>query len=257
MSDIKLLNGDCIEILPTLPDKSIDCVICDPPYEMTDAKWDSLIPFDFMWKELTRVIKPKGAIVLHCSQPFTSILLMSNQKQFKHEWIWEKHQGTNPMAAKHAPMKCHESVLVFCDGSPNYYPQMEKGTPYGGFKGEKGIGEIYGDNLKSEHRDNPEGSRYPRSVQYFQGDKGLHPTQKPVALMEYLVKTYSKENDVVLDFTMGSGTTGLACFNTGRNFIGIEKEKVYYDIAEKRIEEAKKNKKEIERKSNGLKRFVK
>jgi len=249
----KLFHGDCLEILPTLPDKSVDVVICDPPFEMTAASWDSLIPFDFMWKELNRLVKPKGAMVLHASQPFTSMLVMSNQKQFKHEWIWEKHQGTNPMAASYAPMKCHESVLVFCDGSPNYYPQMEKGKPYGGFKGNKGIGKIYGDNLKSEHRDNLEGSRYPRSVQYFAGEKGFHPTQKPVELMEYLVNTYSAAGDVVLDFTMGSGTTGVACVNLGRNFIGIEKDDEYYKICEQRINEATKKE---ERKNKGLNRFV-
>lgn len=257
MTDIKLLKGDCVELLPTLESKSIDCVITDLPYQMTDCVWDAVIPFDFMWNEFKRLVKPKGAMVFTCSQPFTTLLVNSNMKQFKHEWIWEKHQGTNPMAASYAPMKCHESVVVFCDGSPNYYPQMEKGTPYSGFKGEKGIGEIYGDNLKSEHRDNPEGSRYPRSVQYFKGEKGLHPTQKPVALMEYLVRTYSKENDVVLDITMGSGTTGIACFNVDRNFVGIERDEEYYKVCVERLEEAKKTKKEIERKSSGLRRFVK
>lgn len=257
MTDIKLLHGDCVELLPTLESKSIDCVITDLPYQMTDCVWDAVVPFDFMWSQFKRLVKPKGAMVFTCSQPFTTLLVNSNMKQFKHEWIWEKHQGTNPMAASYAPMKCHESVVVFCDGSPNYYPQMEKGTPYSGFKGEKGIGEIYGDNLKSEHRDNPEGSRYPRSVQYFKGEKGLHPTQKPVALMEYLVKTYSKENDIVLDITMGSGTTGIACFNTDRNFIGIERDDDYYKVCVDRLEESKKTKKEIERKSSGLRRFVK
>lgn len=250
----KLLNGDCIELLPTIETNSVDTIICDPPFQMTDAEWDVIIPFDFMWKELNRIIKPKGAIVLHTSQPFTSMVVMSNLKKFKHEWIWEKHQGTNPMAAKYAPMKCHESVLVFCDGSPNYYPVMEKGKPYGGFKGDKGIGEIYGDNLKSEHRDNPEGTRFPRSVQYFQGEKGFHPTQKPIALMEYLVKTYSKENDVVLDFTMGSGSTGVACVNIGRQFIGIEKDLEYFKICEQRIGEAEKV---MKKKENGVRRFFK
>lgn len=256
MPDIKLLHGDCIDLLPTLKDKSINCVIVDLPYQVTDCSWDSLIPFDFMWSQIKRLTGSKVPVVMTATQPFTSSLITSNLKQFKHEWIWEKHQGTNPMAASYAPMKCHESVLVFCDGSPNYYPQMEKGTPYSGFKGDKGIGEIYGDNLKSEHRDNPDGSRYPRSVQYFKGDKGFHPTQKPVCLMEYLIKTYSKENDTILDFTMGSGTTAVACFNTNRNFVGIERDDGYFKICVERIDAANKIKKETERKSNGLKRFI-
>lgn len=251
---IQLFNDDCLEILPRLSDESVELILVDLPYAVTDCEWDVIIPFEFMWKELNRIAKPKTPMVFTATQPFTSMLLMSNKKQFKHEWIWEKSQGTNPMASNYAPMKCHESVLVFGNGSINYFPQMEKGKPYGGFSGDKGIGEVYGKNLKSTHRDNPTGERFPRSVQYFKSEKGFHPTQKPVELMEYLVNTYCSENGTVLDFTMGSGTTGVAAVNCGRNFIGVERDDEYFKICQERIGNAEKI---MKKKENGVKRFFK
>jgi site-specific DNA-methyltransferase (adenine-specific) len=174
-------------------------------------------------------------MVFTAAQPFTTILAASNLENFRYEWIWEKPQGTNPMNVKVMPLKSHENILVFYRKKPVYNPQMWYSTPYSGFSSNTSkIGEVYG-SAKSKHRDNPEGSRYPKTVLKFKQEKGLHPTQKPVEMMEYLIKTYSNEGDVVLDNTMGSGTTGVACMNTGRNFIGIEKEENYYKIAEQRI----------------------
>ena len=183
-----------------------------------------------------RIIKKNGAIVLFAQTPFDKVLGCSNLDWLRYEWIWRKHQGTNPMMAKKAPMKIHENILVFYGKQPIYNPQMWFSTPYGGFKGDKKLGEVYGDDTVSTHRDNPEGSRYPLSVQEFRGSKeGHHPTQKPVALCEYLIKTYTNEGEWVLDNCMGSGTTGVACVNTNRNFIGIEQEEKYFIIAKQRI----------------------
>ena len=233
---IKLYQGDCLEIMPTLPASSVDLVLCDLPYGTTACKWDSIIPLDAMWKEYSRVCK--GPIVLTASQPFTSTLVMSNKKQFRHEWIWHKSRITNPFDAKRAPMKCHESVVVFC--GKIYNPILRKGDPYRGFVSSTSkIGSAYR-LANSQHKDNPEGLLLPRSViEISDGQKNKqHPTQKPVALMEYLIKTYTNPGDTVLDNCMGSGTTGVACVNTGRNFIGIEKDSAYFSIAEKRINDA-------------------
>ena len=234
--NIELLNGDCLSLMSSIPDGSVDAIICDLPYGTTACKWDTVIPFDPLWAHYKRVIKPNGAIVLFGSQPFTSALVMSNPTWFKCCWVWEKHQGTNPICSKYQPMKCHEDVLIFARGTTTYNPIMTPGTPYGGFEGIKPIGELYGKGTRSKHRDNSAGNRFPRSVQYFRGDRGLHPTQKPVALLEYLIRTYTNEGETVLDNTMGSGTTGVACMNTGRNFIGIEKDVGYFEIARNRIE---------------------
>ena len=174
-------------------------------------------------------------MVFTASQPFTTILAASNLENFRYEWIWEKPQGTNPMNAKVMPLKSHENILVFYRKKSVYNPQMWYSTPYSGFSSDTSkIGEVYG-SAKSKHRDNPEGSRYPKTVLRFKQEKGLHPTQKPVEMMEYLIQTYSNEGEVVLDNCMGSGTTGVACVNTNRNFIGIEMEENYYKIAEQRI----------------------
>jgi len=234
---INLYNGDCLEEMKDIPNGSVDLILTDPPYGTTACKWDSIIPLDEMWQELKRIIKPNGAVVLFAQTPFDKVLGCSNLKWLKYEWIWKKHQGTNPMMAKKSPMKCHENILVFYDKQPTYIPQMWYGSPYKGFCGNKSLGEVYGENTKSKHRNNPDGTRYPLSVQKFSGSKeGLHPTQKPVELMEYLIKTYTNENEIVLDFTMGSGTTGVACKNLNRNFIGMEKDETYFNIAKQRIE---------------------
>ena len=175
-------------------------------------------------------------MIFTASQPFTTILAASNIKEFKYEWIWEKPQGTNPMNAKIMPLKSHENILVFYRKKPTYNPQMWKSTPYSGFESKtKTIGEVYG-KTKSKHRDNPEGLRYPKTVLRFSQEKGLHPTQKPVDLMRYLIRTYSNEGETVLDNTMGSGTTGVACVLENRNFIGIENDENHFNTAKERIE---------------------
>jgi site-specific DNA-methyltransferase (adenine-specific) len=246
---IDLRQGDCLEIMKLLPDGCIDAIITDPPYGTTACKWDSVIPFEPMWAELKRIIKPSGAIVLFGSQPFTSALIMSNAKMFKYEWIWEKAVGSNFATVKYQPMKEHENVLIFGNGKINYYPQMQerKGTCKGKVPNytntkSKSVGlktEVY--NSLPSNRDGKvyDVLRNPSSVQFFNNrisnDRGNHPTQKPVALLEYLIKTYTKENETVLDFTMGSGTTGVACKNLNRNFIGIELDETYFNIAKERI----------------------
>jgi site-specific DNA-methyltransferase (adenine-specific) len=190
---------------------------------------------DKLWEQYNRICKENGVMVFTAAQPFTTILAASNLGGFRYEWIWEKPQGTNPMNAKVMPLKSHENILVFYRKKPVYNPQMWYSTPYSGFSSDTSkIGEVYG-SAKSKHRDNPEGSRYPKTVLKFKQEKGLHPTQKPVEMMEYLIRTYSNEGEVVLDNCMGSGTTGVACMNTNRNFIGIEQDEKYYKIAEQRI----------------------
>ena len=232
----KLLQGDCLELLPTLPDASVDMILTDLPYGTTACAWDSIIPLDRLWNEYHRVAKQNAAMIFTAAQPFTAVLASSNIANFRYEWVWEKPQGTNPMNAQIMPLKSHENVLVFYRKKPTYNPQMTQGTPYGGFKSDTAtIGEVYG-SAKSVHRDNPEGTRYPKTVLQFKQEKGLHPTQKPVALMEYLIKTYTNPGEIVLDSTMGSGTTGLAAFLTDRVFIGIEQDPKYFEIARDRLE---------------------
>jgi site-specific DNA-methyltransferase (adenine-specific) len=212
-------------------------VLVDLPYGTTACAWDCVIPFDTMWSLIHAVVKPSAALVFTAQQPFTSMLASSNIKELRYEWIWEKPQGTNPLNAKVMPLKAHENVLVFYQERPTYNPQTWYSTPYQGFKtrNKKTVGEVYGASAHSVHRDNPEGARYPKSVLRFARETGFHPTQKPVALMEYLIKTYTNPNDTVLDFTMGSGTTGVACAKLNRQFIGIELESKYFDIAHTRM----------------------
>lgn len=232
---VNLHYGDCLEILPTITDNSVDMLLVDLPYGTTACKWDSIIPLDKLWEQYNRICKNSAAMVFTAAQPFTTILAASNLNNFRYEWIWEKSQGTNPMNAKVMPLKSHENILVFYRNKPVYNPQMWYSTPYSGFSSDTSkIGEVYGD-AKSKHRDNPEGSRYPKTILKFKQEKGSHPTQKPVGLMEYLIKTYTNEGDIVLDNTMGSGTTGVACMNTNRDFIGIEMEQKYFNIAKDRI----------------------
>ena len=244
-----LFCDDCLNAMKEIGDKSIDLILTDPPYGTTACKWDSIIPLEPMWEQLKRIIKSNGAIVLFGSQPFTSILINSNLKMFKYEWIWEKSKASNYVHAKFQPLKSHENIIVFSNlpaaqnkkHKMNYFPQFSDGRPYN-----------YGENngkqnnvlSKGAEKRKPviiksDGKRYPRSVKYFktaEGEGGFIPTQKPVALMEYLIKTYTQENELVLDFAMGSGTTGVACKNLNRNFIGIEKDEKYFEIAKNRIE---------------------
>lgn len=247
----QLILGDCLEKMRDIADGSIDAVITDPPYGTTACKWDTCIPFEPMWEQLKRITKKKGAIVLFGSQPFTSVLVFSNLDMFKYSWIYKKRCASNFAQAKYAPMKEHEDVLVFANGKVNYYPQKEERKGSGkdrakytySDKSRHTSGDFVG-NIKGKYdKENDAGNeemRYPSSVQEFNnrasGDRGLHPTQKPVALMEYLIKTYTNEGETVLDFTMGSGTTGVACKKLNRNFIGIELDPTYFEIAKKRIE---------------------
>lgn len=234
----KLWNDDCLKVFPDIEDKSIDLIMVDLPYQITGCKWDIMIPFDKLWEHYKRIIKPNGVIAFTATQPFTSMVVMSNLDWFKYEWIWRKPQGTAPMLAQYQPLRNHESVLIFYKNTPTYNPQMEAGTPYKGFSSDTSkIGEVYGDN-KSVHNENY-GTRYPKTVQDFKQDRdGFHPTQKPVSLMEYMIRTYTNKGDTVLDNTMGSGTTGVAAGLSRRNFLGIELDKTYFDTAEQRIKQA-------------------
>ena len=248
---MKLMQGDCLERMKEIESGSVDMVLTDPPYGTTACKWDSIIPLEPMWEQLKRVIKPNGAIVMTASQPFTTTLIASNMKMFKYELIWKKQQGTSPGIAKYRPMPAHENVVVFGDGKITYNPVMRMG-----FKSWKRV--ETGKEIENEHcygyKNNKgfvkEGgtTRYPLShiaiVQEKGRGKQKHPTQKPVALMEYLITTYTNEGETVLDFTMGSGTTGVACANLNRDFIGIEKDLDYFNIALERIEKAQKAKHE-------------
>jgi len=244
LGDVTLYTGDCLEVMKGMDDKSVDAVITDPPYGITACKWDSIIPLGPMWEQSKRVIKPDGAIVMMASQPFTTVLIASNMKMFRYEWIWEKHRGTNPLLARKQPMKIHESALVFTNGQSRYYPQMTNEKSYK-LRGSHNI--IRDDTVRGAphavgySKNYDPSKRYPVSIQRFtnhnQKENRLHPTQKPVALMEYLIKTYTNEGEAVLDFTMGSGTTGVACIRTGRKFIGIEIDPKYVEIAKKRIRE--------------------
>lgn len=234
----EIIQGDCLEIMKTIPDKSIDMILCDLPYGTTACKWDTIIPFEPLWKQYERIIKDNGAIVLTSSQPFTSALVMSNPEYFKYSWIWEKQKATGFLDSKKRPLKAHEDVLVFSKKSTMYHPQMTAGVPYDkGFRrtnADGSQGAVYG-LFKGKKIINKTGSRYPRSVFKFKTEHGLHPTQKPLALFEYLIKTYTKEGDLVLDNCAGSGTTGVACVNLKRNFILIEKEDTYIEIIKNRL----------------------
>jgi len=240
---IELHNGDCLELMKDISNGSIDMILCDLPYGTTDCKWDTVIPFEPMWAELKRVIKPNGAIVLFGSEPFSSALRMSNIKNYKYDWIWNKKNCTGGYYAKYRPMQQHENVIVFCEGKTVYNPQKEKieKSDYrysntGRIRTVNKVG-LYGKEKAGRLKET--GERFPKTIIDFQNSNStgkVHPTQKPVALMEYLIKTYTKEGETVLDFTMGSGTTGVACINTNRNFIGIELDKGYYEVAVKRIE---------------------
>jgi len=229
---MKIINDDCLKVLPTLESNSVDLILTDPPYGTTRNKWDSVIPLDKMWTELKRISKDNTASVIFSQNPFTSVLVSSNLNMFKYNWIWMKPQGTGHLNAKKYPLKNHEDICVFSLKPHKYNPQMTKGKPYKIKSGRPSSN--YGDQVSVVTEN--DGFRYPKTVIEFASDKNkLHPTQKPVALLEYLIKTYTNENDTVLDFTMGSGSTGVACNSTNRNFIGIESNKDYFDIADKRI----------------------
>jgi len=237
MSEFRLMHGDCLERMDEIEDGSIDMVLADPPYGTTASRWDSIIPLEPMWEQLKRVIKPNGAIVMTASQPFTSVLVSSNLKQFAYEWIWVKSKITGVLNAKKMPVRKHEQVLVFCDkkctGTYNAQGLIAKGT----VTKQGGNSDNYGERNAKEYIQ--AWTNWPRDVLEIKSEgKTVHPTQKPVALMEYFVATYTNKGETVLDFTMGSGTTGVACANLGRVFIGIEMDKHYFDVAQSRIRDA-------------------
>jgi len=235
----KIICGDCLEVMKDIPDKSIDMILCDLPYGTTACKWDTIIPFEPLWKEYKRIIKDNGAIVLTASQPFTSKLVISNLEMFKYEWIWIKNRGSNFALANKMPIKEHENVLVFYKSLPTYNPIKQERAETGKQRvkaiiNPSTVSENYGGVVLQEGKIYGK-LRLPSSWQKFNCEVGLHPTQKPVALFEYLIKTYTNEKDLVLDNCAGSGTTGVACQNLNRNFILIEKEKNYCEIANQRL----------------------
>lgn len=241
MKDIELWQGDCLELMNNIPDKSVDMIFSDLPYGTTHCKWDSVIPLEPLWKQYKRIIKDNGAILLFAQTPFDKVLGASNLKMLRYEWIWEKTQATGHLNAKKMPMKAHENILVFYKKLPTYNPQMSDGhTPihsYTKYVSTQNNTELYG-YMNREISGGGETIRYPRSVLTFASDKQtcyLHPTQKPLSLCEYMIETYTNEGDAVLDSCMGSGTVGVACKNLNRKFIGIELLKKYYGIAVKRI----------------------
>jgi len=236
-----LLHGDCLELMASIHDGSVDAIICDLPYGTTDCKWDTVIPFEPLWAHYKRVIKRNGAIVLFGSEPFSSLLRVSNLKQFKYDWVWDKKKPGGFTAAKFAPLKQHELVHVFSKETHNYFPIM---TPRDVVK--KRTTFSTGDSAPLKYHDGLDreySERYPKSIltEFSNANQRgrIHPTQKPVALLEYLIRTYTNEGETILDNTMGSGTCGVACLNTGRNFIGIEKDAGYFEIACKRVEQAR------------------
>ena len=237
MPKIELIQGDCLEKMKDILDGSIDMVLTDPPYGTTACKWDSIIPLEPMWEQLKRIIKPNGAIVLFGSEPFSSALRMSNIKNYKYDWIWNKKNTGCPVVAKKRPLPIHENISVFALRKASYYPiktDVHIEREWKQYKNSDAIPIANPSSGKTK-------GKYPKTIlQDFSNANRrnrLHPTQKPVALLEYLIKTYTNEGETVLDFTMGSGTTGVACVNTDRSFIGIEFNQEYFKIAEKRINE--------------------
>ena len=231
----KLINGDCLEVMKGIPDKSIDCIVCDPPYGTTECKWDSIIPFEPMWEQYKRIIKDNGAILLFGSQPFTTELNHSNLKMFRYEWIWIKNNSTGFQLANKRPLKKHEIISVSYRKQPTYNPQGLQ--VYGKINRRKSTGDNWSEMNNNEYIQRF--TNYPTQILEFGYDKEkLHPTQKPVSLLEYLVKTYTNEADVVLDNCMGSGSTGVACINTNRRFVGIELDEKYFKISCGRVKQA-------------------
>lgn len=243
VGDAALYNGNCLEEMRKIPDGSVDMILTDPPYGTTACKWDSIIPLEPMWLQLKRIIKPNGAIVMMASQPFTTTLIASNMKMFKYCWVWEKSKATGHLNSKKRPLVKHEDIVVFYLKQPTYNPQelieKDKPTISKGNRGKKGpgsSGDCYGEATKDAIQTH---TGYPTSItRHNVAMKAeYHPTQKPIALMEYLIKTYTHEGETVLDFTMGSGTTGIACANLKRRFIGIELDQKYFNISVGRIAE--------------------
>lgn len=230
--NMQLHHGDCLDRLRLIPDSSIDLVVTDPPYGTTACKWDVVIPFEPMWRELKRVTKPTAAIILFANQPFTSSLVMSNVKMFRYCWYWKKTQHSNPFLAKVQPLRVVEDIAVFYRFMPTYNPKTEATLVYKNQHHKKHRSELF---HGTEEAYTQTQTGYPRNVLEYTSDRGLHPTQKPVALLSFLINTYSTKGETVLDFTMGSGSTGVACRNTDRRFIGIERDDKYYNVAKQRL----------------------
>jgi len=232
---IELLKGDCLQLMKDIPSGSVDAIITDPPYGTTACKWDSVIPFDLMWEQLNRIIKPNGAIVLFGAEPFSSTLRMSNIKNYKYDWIWQK---TRPSLFQHAnkrPMKDHENISVFYKKQPTYNQELKELEKPNKRWRENKMGAFLEDGCNDKNSKQTKTGFNRQILKYSMHNVGLlHPTQKPVPLMEYLIKTYTNENETVLDFTMGSGSTMVACQNTNRNGIGIEQDDKYFEIAKQR-----------------------
>lgn len=242
MSRVNLVSGDCLKEMSSIPDKSIDMILCDLPYGTTACKWDIVLPFDQLWGHYKRIIREQSAILLFGTEPFSSSLRLSNLKWFKYDWVWHKSKCGSAFTSKYRPQQKHETISVFGKGKTKYFPIMREGEPYlrrkrcnknGDRPNNHGLG-VVSDSVTVN-----DGFRYPETVIEFQQkwrrQDQLHPTQKPVPLLEYLIRTYTLEGDTVLDNCMGSGSTGVACLNTGRNFIGIEKDCKYFDLAKERI----------------------
>ena len=235
---MNLMHGDCLELLPTLPTDSVDLICCDLPYGTTKGRWDTPLPLETLWGEYDRVLKPNGATLLFAQVPFSIELGASNLKNLRYEIVWHKTNPTGHLNAKRMPMKAHENILVFYRKLPTYNPQKTQGHERKTSRG-AGASTLYGEQ-RMESRNYNSTERYPTSVQVFPSDKqklNLHPTQKPEALLEWLIKTYSSEGDTVLDNCMGSGTTGVACARTGRHFVGMELEPEYFRVATRRLKE--------------------
>jgi DNA modification methylase len=240
---IWLQQGDCLELMKNIPDGSVDMILCDLPYGTTACKWDTIIPFEPLWEQYERIIKDNGAIVLTASQPFTTKLIMSKLDWFRYTWVWNKKKAGNIFLAKKQPMKIHEDIVVFSKKPHFYNPQMVKRDKVKKSKN-YGTGESFGGTREKEDKTYTYTHTYPKSIIEFSNaiQKGkVHPTQKPVPLLEYLIKTYTRDGETVLDNCMGSGSTGVACVNLKRNFIGIELEEKYFKIAEERINNARHN----------------
>lgn len=234
-----LLQGDCLQLMKDIPDKSVDMILCDLPYQMTARnKWDVMIPFEPLWDQYMRIIKDHGAIALFGDEPFASELRLSNRKYYRYDWIWVKPHPTGFLNANRMPMKNTETISIFYKHLPLYHPQMTKGKPYKARK--HGASTNYGHYHTEQSPINNKGTRYPvKTIKFANAQNAVHPTQKPVPLLEYLIKTYTNENETVLDNCMGSGSTGVACVNTDRSFIGMELDYDYFKTAEKRINNAK------------------
>lgn len=238
MSNITLWQGDCLELMKNIPDKSIDMILCDLPYGKTHNRWDNVLPFDQLWSNYNRIITDNGVVCLFGNQPFTSELILSNSKMFRYSLVWVKNKFSDFLNAKRKPMKIHEDICIFYKKQPIYNPQYTYGDKYIRWNTQEAVDKQTNYGKHKQNISVSDGKRLPTTVlQFNRVERPLHPTQKPVDLLEWLIKTYTNEGDVVLDNCMGSGSTGVACINTNRNFIGIEINKDYFDIAKQRIED--------------------